>query len=120
MNPKFQEIIELNEKFSHAIFFYPPMSASGRRSYEERNSQEFEEIINGIRFYACCSVYCSCKHVYHKSLYTINSIECNKTKFKNMLQKIEDYERIPKKDCTRFNFNQTMNSHKKVIGYDSL
>lgn len=102
MNAEFEKIIDLNEKFSHAIFWLPPAGASARRSYEKKNSLENTEKINGVEFYADCVVDCSCKHVYHYQHYKINGISCNKMKFKNMLEKISEGGKLAKKDRERF------------------
>lgn len=102
MNPEFSKIIEMNQKLNKAYFYTPPQNASARRSYEKKYSAEYSETINNVKFFAESRTKCSCKNIYHHAIYLINDIVVNKTKFISFMEKIENNERICKKDRIRF------------------
>lgn len=55
-----QIYLRLNEKFRNSYFWSSPSGASSRRSYEQKNSFEYEDEKFSLSF----QVSCSCRNIY--------------------------------------------------------
>lgn len=86
-----QDIIDLHEKMRGAYFYTPPGNATGRRSYERKNSMTTEFEYAGQRIEIVQDTQCSCKNVYYKMSINIDGRGTNKDiRFvKKMLKSLE-------------------------------
>jgi hypothetical protein len=76
------------EKMGHAYFWTPPMSASGRRSYEEYQSRVLVAEIAGSIIQASISVSCSCKNIYVTRTLKVNGVQKRITALKNIIKSL--------------------------------
>ncbi len=72
MMKNLQNIIDLHEKMRGAYFFSPPSFASGRRSYENRNSLTTNFIHDGQSVRVEQDTRCSCRNVYYSMKIYVN------------------------------------------------
>jgi len=75
-------IIDLHEKMKKSYFWAPPCNASSRRSYEEYNSNSYENKYLGIRLE--CNTSCSCKNIYYSGKFYVNGKKTTILKIKNI------------------------------------
>lgn len=81
---KVEQIIEISDKFQHAIFWRPAPTASQRRANERKYSMdEFSWRENGDVFTASYDYRESCHHVYATSYFYRNGNRTNLTAVKN-------------------------------------
>lgn len=87
---KLHDLIDTAERFRNAYFWTPPANASGRRSYEKKNSiPEFSWEEGGHTYTAEYTVSCSCRNVYASGAYTKDGKKTTLAAIKNSLKRLE-------------------------------
>lgn len=82
-------MISHHEKFKNSYFWTPPACASGRRSYEEYNSESYIDSWFKIDLH----VKCSCKNIYYSAEFYVNETQINCGDLKKFVQELSS---IPK------------------------
>ena len=90
MKNAIRDIIAQAEKMRNAYFWSPPQNAAGRRNYEQYNSREKIEWVDGRDTYTAeYIVDCSCRNIYAHGEYTKNGKKTTLTAIKNSLKRLE-------------------------------
>ena len=60
-----KRIIKIHDEMRFSYFWSPPCSANQRRSYESKNSNSVQFLLNGIEYKIDQITDCSCSNIYY-------------------------------------------------------